>query len=92
MPPKAVTTHNLAPLRSIDMGTETTDAENTLSEQEAPREPGSSSPIEVTSIIKLIRLQSDFKDRIKEQYEFRNTPCYLKNKHRISRDIQDELA
>jgi hypothetical protein len=38
LPPKAVSTRNFfKPLRSTDMDTETTGAENTLPEQEAPR-------------------------------------------------------
>jgi hypothetical protein len=38
LPPKAVPIHNyFAPLRTTDMDTETTGAENTLPEQEAPK-------------------------------------------------------
>jgi hypothetical protein len=60
MPPKAVLSHNFfAPLRTADMDIETTEAEKTLQEQEAPRKPGRPPPIVMTSTTELIRLQSD---------------------------------
>jgi hypothetical protein len=63
-PPKAVSTRNFfALLRTNDMNTETTGAKNTLPEQEAPRKSGRSPPIEMTSIIILILLQSYLKTR-----------------------------
>jgi hypothetical protein len=41
LPPKSASTRNyFAPLRTTDMDTETTGAENTPSEQEAPRKSG----------------------------------------------------
>jgi hypothetical protein len=50
LPPKAVSTRNyFAPLRTTDMDTETTGAENTLPEQEAPRKSGRPPPIMITS-------------------------------------------
>jgi hypothetical protein len=73
MPPKAVLTHNFfGPLRTTDMDMETTGAQNALPEQEAPRKPSRPPPIVMTSTINLIRLQSDLKDHIKREYEFRN--------------------
>jgi hypothetical protein len=45
LPPKAVLTRNFfAPLRTTDMDTETNEAENTLSEEEASGKPGRSPP------------------------------------------------
>jgi hypothetical protein len=74
MPPKAVLTRKLlAPLRTTDMDKETTGAENTLPEQEAPRKSGRPPPTVMTSTTKLIRLQSGLKDHAKGEYEFRNT-------------------
>jgi hypothetical protein len=74
MPPKAVSTRNFfAPLRTTGMDTETTGAENTLPEQEAPRISGRPSAIMMTSTTNLIRLQSDLKECVKEEYVFRNT-------------------
>jgi hypothetical protein len=55
------------------MGTETTEAENALPEQEAPRKPRRPPPIVITSIINLILLKSDLKGHVKGDYEFRNT-------------------
>jgi hypothetical protein len=73
MPPKAVITHNFfAPLRTNDMDTETTGAENTLPEQEVPRKSGRPPTIVMTSITYLIRLQSDLNEHVKGEYEFRN--------------------
>jgi hypothetical protein len=57
----------------INMDTETAEAENTLSEQEAPRKSGRPSPIVMTYATNLTRLQNDLKDHVKGQYEFRNT-------------------
>jgi hypothetical protein len=55
MPPKAVLTHNFfTPLRTTNMDTETTEAENTLLEQEAPRTPSRLPSIVMTFITKLI--------------------------------------
>jgi hypothetical protein len=42
---------------------------NTLPEQEAPRKSGRQPPI----VTNLIRLQSDLKEHVKGEYEFRNT-------------------
>jgi hypothetical protein len=51
IPPKAVLTCKFfAPLRTTEMDTETTGAENTLPEQEAPRKSGRPPPIVMTSI------------------------------------------
>jgi hypothetical protein len=73
LPAKAVLTRNFfAPLRTTDMDTETTGAENATPEQEAPRKPGRLPPIATTSTIKLIRLQSDLKEHARGEYEFRN--------------------
>jgi hypothetical protein len=70
-PPKAVPTSKFsAPIRTNDKDTETAGAENTLPEQEAPRKAGRPPPI--TSTTNLIRLQSDLKDHVNGEYEFRN--------------------
>jgi hypothetical protein len=70
LPTKTVITHNFfAPLRSNDMDTETTGAENTLPE-EAPRKSGRLPPIVMTFTTNLIRLQSDLKEHVKGEYEF----------------------
>jgi hypothetical protein len=72
MPPKAVLTrYFFAPLRTTD--TETTTTQNTLPKQEAPRKPRKPPLKVMTSTTNLIRLQSDLKDHVKGQYEFRNT-------------------
>jgi hypothetical protein len=55
------------------MDTETAGAENTLPEQEAVRKSGRPPSIKKTSTRNLIRLQSDVKDHVKGEYEFRNT-------------------
>jgi hypothetical protein len=55
------------------MDTETTGAKNTLPEQEAYRKSGRSPPIVMTSTINLILLQSNLKEHVKEECEFRNT-------------------
>jgi hypothetical protein len=65
LPPKAVLTCNFfAPLRTTDMVTETSGAENGLPEQEAPRKSGRPPPTVMTSTRNLIRLQSDLKEHI----------------------------
>jgi hypothetical protein len=52
---KSVLTCNfLAPLRTTDMDTETTEAENTLPEKEAPRKSGRHQPIVKTSTTNFI--------------------------------------
>jgi hypothetical protein len=74
LPPKSVLTGNFfAPLRTTDMDMETTDAENTLPKQEAPRKPGRPPPIVMTSTTNRIRLQSDLKEHVKGEYVIRNT-------------------
>jgi hypothetical protein len=52
------------------MDTEITHAANAILEQETSRKAGRPPPI--TSTTNLIRLQSDLKDHIKGEYEFRN--------------------
>jgi hypothetical protein len=55
LPTKAVITRNFfAPLRTSDMDMETTGAENTLPEKEAPRKSGRPPPIVMTSTTNLI--------------------------------------
>jgi hypothetical protein len=54
------------------MDMDTTGAENTLPEQEAPREPSRPPPI-MTSITNLIKIKSNLKDHIKGEHEFQNT-------------------
>jgi hypothetical protein len=74
LPTKTMITRKFfAPLRTNDMDTETTAAENTLPEKEAPRTSGRPPPIVMTSTTNLIRLQSDLKKHDKGEYEFRNT-------------------
>jgi hypothetical protein len=64
--PKSVLTHNfIAPLKTTNMDMETTGAENTLPEQEAPRKPGRLPPMMMTSTTNLIQLQSDLKHHTK---------------------------
>jgi hypothetical protein len=73
LPPKAVLICNFfAPLRTTDMDIKTNEAENTLPEQDVPRKPDRVPPI-MTLTTNLIRLQSDLKDHVKGEYEFRNT-------------------
>jgi hypothetical protein len=55
------------------MDTETTDAENTLSVEEALRKSGRPPSIMMASIINLIPLQNDLKEHVKGECEFRNT-------------------
>jgi hypothetical protein len=58
LPTKSVLTCNFfAPLRIKDKNTETTRAQNSLPEQEAPRKPDKPPPIVMTSTTNLIRLQ-----------------------------------
>jgi hypothetical protein len=74
MPQKALLTRNFfATVRTTDMDTETTGAQNALRVQEAPRKSGRPPPIMMTSNTNLIRLQTDLKDHVKGEYEFRNT-------------------
>jgi hypothetical protein len=74
LPPKSVLICNFfTPLRTTDMVTETTGADNLLWQKEAPRKPGTPPPIMMASTTNLIQLQSDLKDHVKGQYEFQNT-------------------
>jgi hypothetical protein len=68
-----LTPNFFAVLRTTDIHTENTEAENTLLEQEAHRNPGRPPPIVITSTTNLIRLQKDLKHHIKGEYEFQNT-------------------
>jgi hypothetical protein len=62
LPPKAVLTCNFfVPLTTIDMDTETTEADNALPEQEDPRKSGRPPPTVMTSTTNLIRLQKKLK-------------------------------
>jgi hypothetical protein len=71
------------------MDTETAGAENTLPEQEAPRKSGRPPPIMMISTRKRIQLQSDLKEHVKGEYEFRNT----RNGTRIiTKEMADYLA
>jgi hypothetical protein len=56
-----------APLRTTDMDTETTGAEDTLSEQEAPRKSGRPPSIVMTSTTNLIRLQNELMNPSKRE-------------------------
>jgi hypothetical protein len=71
------------------MDTETTGAENTLTGQEAPGNSGRPPPIVMTSTRNLIRLQSDVKDHVKGEYEFRNTRNGTRN---IIKEMADYSA
>jgi hypothetical protein len=74
MLPKSVLTRNFfTPLRTTDMDTETTEAENALQEQKAPRKSGRPPPIMMNSITNLIPLQSDLKRPYQTEYKFQNT-------------------
>jgi hypothetical protein len=58
------------------MDTETTGAEKALTEQEVPRKSGKSDrppSILMTSTTNLILLQTNLKQHVKGEYEFRNT-------------------
>jgi hypothetical protein len=69
LPPKAVLTHNfLKPLRTSDMDTDTTDAENTLLEQKPCRKPCSPPKTGMASTTNHVQHQSDFKDNIKGEF------------------------
>jgi hypothetical protein len=68
-----VITHFFAPLRTNYPDKETNGAENALPEQKAMRKSVSPPPIVMTSTTKPIRLQSDLKEHVKREYEFRNT-------------------
>jgi hypothetical protein len=90
LPPKAVLTCNsFAPLRTTNTNTETTGAENTPPEQEAPRKPGRPLPIMTTSTTNLIRLYSDLKDHVKGEYKFQNT---RNGTHIITKEMADYSA
>jgi hypothetical protein len=54
------------------MDTETAGAENALPEQEAPRKSGGPPPIVITSTTNLNQLQSNLKEHVKGENEFRN--------------------
>jgi hypothetical protein len=74
LPTEVVITRNFfGHLRTNDMDTETTGTENNLPEEEAPRKSGRSPPIVMTPTTNIIRIQSDLKDHVKGEYEFRNT-------------------
>jgi hypothetical protein len=65
MPPNEMLIRNFsAPLRT-DMDMETTEAENALPEQEAPRKSGRPPTTVVTFTTNLIRLKKDLKDQVK---------------------------
>jgi hypothetical protein len=68
------------------MDTETTEAGNTLPKQEAPRKPGRQQTVLITYNKNLIRLQSDLKDRVKGEYEFRNV---RNGTHIITKELAD---
>jgi hypothetical protein len=73
---KTVITRNFfVPFRTLDMDMdmETTGAENTLPGKEAPRKASRPSQIMTTSTTNFIGLQSDLKDYVKGEYDFRNT-------------------
>jgi hypothetical protein len=59
-----------------------------LPEKEAPRKSGRPPPIVMTSTTKIIRLQSDSKEHVKGEHEFRNT----RNGTRIIKKMADYLA
>jgi hypothetical protein len=70
LPRKTVLTRKIfASLRTTDMNTEITGAENTLQEQEAPRYPCRSPLVVMTSTSKLIQLQKELKEHVKGEYE-----------------------
>jgi hypothetical protein len=74
LPPKSVLICNFFTLlRTTDMVTETTGAENPQWRKEAPRKPGRPPPIMMISTTNLIQLQSNLKDHVKGHYEFQNT-------------------
>jgi hypothetical protein len=52
---------------------ETTGAENTLPEQEAPSKLGRPQPTVMTSTTNLIRIQSNLKEHVTREYEFPHT-------------------
>jgi hypothetical protein len=69
LPKKAVTSHNFfPPLRTNNM-----DTEKEPPEQVAPRESSGPPPIVMITTTNLIRLQSNLKNHVKREYEFRNT-------------------
>jgi hypothetical protein len=71
------------------MNTETTGAENARPEKGAPRKPGRLPPITTATITNFIRLQSELKDHIKEEYELRNT---LNGTRLITKEMADYSA
>jgi hypothetical protein len=90
LPTKTMISRNFfAHRRTNDMDTETTGTENTLPEKEAPRKSGRPPPILMTSITNLIRIQSDFKEHVKGEYELRNT---LNETRIITKEIVDYSA
>jgi hypothetical protein len=71
------------------MDMETPEAENELMEREAHRKPGRPLPTVMTSTSNLIRLQSDLKEHVKGDYEFRNTQNGTRN---ITKEIAEYSA
>jgi hypothetical protein len=72
LPKSVLTCDFFAPLRISVMYTETNEAENALTEQEAPRISGRPPAIMMIYITNLVRLQSDLKDHVKGEEGFRN--------------------
>jgi hypothetical protein len=71
LPTKAVITRNFfAPLRTNDMDTEATEAENSRPENQAPRKSGRLPTVGMTSTTNLIRLKGDLKEMSKECTNF----------------------
>jgi hypothetical protein len=68
-----VITRNLfASLRTKEKNKETTGAENTLPEKQAPRKSDRPPSIAMNSTTNLIRLQRGIKNPVKGEYELRN--------------------
>jgi hypothetical protein len=67
-----LTRNAFAPLRTTDMDTQITGAGNTLPEQEASRDSDRPSSKVMISTTNLIRIQSDLKERVKGEHDFRN--------------------
>jgi hypothetical protein len=55
------------------MDTDSTNTEATPHEAATPAKPGQPSPIEITSVVKLILLQKQLKGVVSENFEFRST-------------------
>jgi hypothetical protein len=71
LPPKAALTRSFfQPLRTTGIDTETTEAENALPKQEAPRKSGRPPSIVKASTTNIIRFQSDLKEHVKGEYGF----------------------